>query len=107
MDQARHRWPVAGAGRLREDCGVSELSKVRVEIGESYLFTRVFIDDKELPGITRIWFDSGDFNGNGPLKRMTNSTRIHVEFYPRELVVEGEGRTDLLEVHPMYSGSKR
>jgi hypothetical protein len=23
MDQARHRWPVAGAGRLRTWCGVS------------------------------------------------------------------------------------
>lgn len=87
---------------------MSELHKVRIEIGDSYLFTRVYIDDKELKGVTRIWFDSGDFNGNGPAMRMTNATRIHVEFYPRELVVEGESnRTDLLEVHPMYTGSKR
>lgn len=79
----------------------SELPKVRIEIGEAAIFTRVFIDDKELKGITRVWFDSGDVDaGDRPRKSWRDTTRVHLEFYPSELLVDGKAEVDFLEEHP-------
>ena len=65
--------------------------RIRVEIGESAVFTRLFIDDKEIPGITRVWFDSGDLNhGDQPGRAWRTHTRVHVEMLPSELIVTGE-----------------
>jgi hypothetical protein len=78
---------------------MSDLAKVRIQIGESSLFTRMEIDGVELRGITRLWFDSGDLNGqDGPRYAWRGRTRIHVEFYPDELLVEGEADVSKMEV---------
>jgi hypothetical protein len=84
-----------------------ELPKVRVEVGESRIFTKLFVDGKELRGVTRVWFDTGDIQRDGPSQSWRNSTRVHVEFLPAELILEGSADLDLLEVHPMYAGAKR
>jgi hypothetical protein len=81
-----------------------ELPKVRIEIGESAILTRVFVDGRELRGIVRVWFDSGDIQGkdrpgHGWYK---DTTRVHLEFMPQELVVEGVARTDFIETQPVY-----
>lgn len=78
------------------------LPKVRIQIGESSTFTSMTVDGHELRGITRLWFDSGDLNGSdGPSHRWRDTTRIHVEFIPSELIVEGDAELDLLEVRPV------
>ena len=74
---------------------------VRIEIGESAIFTKVEIDGRELPGITRVWFDSGDLNGaDGPMRAWRNHTRVHIELLPASLVVVGTPDVDYLEVRP-------
>lgn len=86
---------------------MSNLPKVRIEIGESAIFTRVYIDGVELHGVTRLWFDSGDIQGgDGPRKAYRDTTRIHLEFLPQELVVDGVAETDLLEMTPVYAARK-
>lgn len=83
--------------------GRKELPKVRIEVGEATIFTKVFIDDVELRGVTRVWFDSGDVDaGDRPRQAWRGTTRIHIEFIPQELIVEGVAGVDFLETRPVY-----
>jgi hypothetical protein len=84
-----------------------EFPKVRIEIGPAAIFTRVYIDEKELKGITRVWFDSGDVDaGDRPRKAFRDLTRVHIEFYPQELIVEGETEVDFIEERPRHLVTK-
>lgn len=84
--------------------GDDRFPHVRIEVGPTAVFTRVFIDDRELRGVTRVWFDSGDVDpGDRPRKAFRDVTRVHLEFYPSELVVDGNTSVDLLKVEPMYA----
>jgi hypothetical protein len=79
-----------------------EFTNVRIQIGSHALFTRVFLDGKELRGITRVWFDSGDVDdGYRPRKAWRDTTRVHLEFLPRSLLVEGDTTVDLVETVPV------
>lgn len=79
----------------------TDLHEVRVEAGENRLFTRVFIDGKELRGITRVWFDSGRIDDTGPRYRYMNRTTVHIEFVPERLLLGGElTQVDLHETAP-------
>lgn len=81
---------------------MSDLPKVRIEIGERAVFTRVYIDDEELRGVTRVWFDSGNVDPHdGPRLGNREYTRVHVEFYPAELLVTGHTDVSAMETKPV------
>lgn len=79
---------------------MSDLPKVRIEVGPSVLFTRVFVNDVEFKGVTRVWFDSGEVDSDGPRRSYRNATRVHLDFYAQDLLVEGHADVDALEVRP-------
>jgi hypothetical protein len=79
-----------------------DLPKVRIEVGPSAIFTRVYVNDVEFKGVTRVWFDSGEVDsGDGPRRSYRNTTRIHLDFYAQDLLVTGNAEVDALEVRPV------
>jgi hypothetical protein len=80
------------------------LPSVRIELGETALFTRVYINGEELRGVTRVWFDSGDVSGNdGPAWHHNNATRVHVEFFAYDLLATGPADVDAMEHRPVVA----
>ncbi len=77
-----------------------DLPSVRIEVGETPIFTRVFINDVELKGVTRVWFDSGDVGADGPRFSFQNATRVHLTFYPADLLFTGTADVDAIEQRP-------
>jgi hypothetical protein len=78
-----------------------KLPRIRIETGATAIFTRVFVDDRELRGVTRVWFDTGDIDaGDRPRKAWRDTTRVHIEFIPGDLIVEGIADTDFIEQRP-------
>jgi hypothetical protein len=78
----------------------SNLHRVRLEIPGTQILSRLFIDDRELRGVRRIWFELGQ--GRGPFgdRQWGAPPTIHVEFYAQDLIVEGDAELDLTEVRP-------
>lgn len=80
---------------------MSDLPKVRIEVVESWWFTRVYINEVELKGVTRVWFDSQDPTGtDGPRNRYSAHTRVHVDFYAADLLIEGNAEVEATEQRP-------
>ena len=77
------------------------LPSVRIELGESPIFTRVYINDREFTGVTRVWFDSGELNESGPRLSFRDRTRVHLTFYAADLLVTGTADVDAIEQRPV------
>lgn len=75
------------------------MSRVRIELGRTPILSRVYIDDIEVRGVSRVWFDSGDFNSHdGPRRFYSDHTRVHLDILPDSLVVEGDPDVTVDEV---------
>ena len=78
-----------------------DLPSVRIEVGETSIFTRVYVNDVEFTGVTRVWFDTGDVSGyDGPARRHGNATRVHLDFYAADLLFTGTADVDAIEQRP-------
>ena len=80
---------------------VPALPEVRIELGESPIFTRVYVDGREFRGVTRVWFDSGELNDSGPRLSFRDRTRVHLTFYASDLLVTGTADVDAIEQRPV------
>lgn len=77
------------------------LPSVRIEVGDTAIFTRVFVNDEEFKGVTRVWFDTGDVSGHdGPRPSFNNATRVHLTFYAADLLFTGTADVDAIEERP-------
>lgn len=75
------------------------LPLIRIAIPEGErMFTRVFINNEELRGVTRIWFDSGDQSRpfDPPGHRWREEPKVHIELIA-DIEFEGRARADLIE----------
>lgn len=77
-----------------------DLPHVRIEVGESPIFSRVYVNDVEFKGVTRIWFDTGELNDSGPRLSFKDSTRVHLTFYAADLLFTGTADVDAIEQRP-------
>lgn len=78
---------------------ISDLPRIRITIPQGErAFTRVFVNDEELRGVTRIWFDSGDYSRpfDPPGNRWREEPKVHIELIA-DVEFEGKARADLIE----------